>query len=420
VRTRVRLARLRATTGQACALYPFLAGPGLGALGAYVGVDHLAGGLPFAFDPFDAYAAGLVTNPNAIIVGEPGTGKSATVKAMLERTVRRGQRWIAVIDPKGEYAALADVLGLSVIRLVPGGREQVNPLERGPVGSTVSAELARRQATTLTALIGSVLGRDLEPIEDAVLAWALADLARRRGTAPTLVDLAAWFRTPSDDAAELAARTPEHLAREVEAVGFALNRLLDGTLRGMFDGPTTARVDWGGAGVVVDLSALHDDPDALRSVVVAATAWLGAMMATAATGRRILVLDEAWALLASERTARFIQSSFKLGRSNGVANIAVLHRLSDLRAQADDGTATSKVAAGLLADAATRVVFRQSADQAAEAKSLLGLTDPETELIGRLARGRALWHLGANRAVVSTDVTGIDRRLIDTDAQMRG
>jgi hypothetical protein len=35
-------------------------------------------------------------------------------------------------------------------------------------------------------------------------------------------------------------------------------------------------------------------------------------------------------------------------RAYGVANIAVAHRISDLRAQADDGTATAKITAGLL------------------------------------------------------------------------
>ena len=43
-----------------------------------------------------------------------------------------------------------------------------------------------------------------------------------------------------------------------------------------------------------------------------------------------MVLDEAWSLLASERTARFLQASVKLARAYGVANIAVIHRLSDL------------------------------------------------------------------------------------------
>ena len=89
------------------------------------------------------------------------------------------------------------------------------------------------------------------------------------------------------------------------------------------------------------------------------------------------MLDEAWSLLGSERTSKYLQACWKLSRAYGVANIAIVHRLSDLRAQSDDGTAASKVSMGLLADTQTRVVFRQSTDQVREAREMLGLTATE-------------------------------------------
>ena len=61
------------------------------------------------------------------------------------------------------------------------------------------------------------------------------------------------------------------------------------------------------------------------------------------------------------------KSCWKLSRAYGVANLAIVHRLSDLRAQADDGTSATKVSMGLLADTQTRVLFRQSTDQVREA-----------------------------------------------------
>src|SRR5205085_5690274 len=125
--------------------------------------------------------------------------------------------------------------------------------------------------------------------------------------------------------------------------------------------------------IVLDLSAVHHDPEALTLVMLCVTAWLQAVMARTDGPPRLQVLDEAWSLLASERTARYLQACWKLGRSYGVANVAIVHRLSDLRAQADDGTAAAKVAAGLLADTQTRVLFRQSSDQVADARSQLAL-----------------------------------------------
>lgn len=103
----------------------------------------------------------------------------------------------------------------------------------------------------------------------------------------------------------------------------------------------------------------------------------------------------------SERTSRYLQACWKLSRSYGVANITIVHRLSDLRSQSDDGTTASKVSMGLLADTQTRVLFRQATDQIPEARSLLGLTNTEAALLPRLAKGRALWKIGGRTAVVA-------------------
>jgi hypothetical protein len=151
--------------------------------------------------------------------------------------------------------------------------------------------------------------------------------------------------------------------------------------------------------------------------MVAATAWLRAVMARPDGPPRLQVLDEAWCLLAHERTTRYLQACWKLGRSHGVANVAIVHRLSDLRAQADDGSALAKVGMGLLGDTQTRVLFRQSSDQVADAADLLRLTGPEAALLPRLGRGRALWKVGDRTAVVD-HVLGPEARLFDTDARM--
>ncbi|HUP68578.1 MAG TPA: DUF87 domain-containing protein [Acidimicrobiales bacterium] len=416
----LRLPRHRATTAQVCSIYPFAAGGGLPPAGVYLGTDVLAGGSTFCFDPFRAYGAGLVTNPNMVVLGEPGVGKSATVKVLVHRLAGVLGRWVAIADPKGEYAALAERLGLSVVRLAPGGTQRLNPLDAGGAGGDDGPEeLARRQGTMVAALLGSVLGRDLSPLEDATVGWDLAYLARRRRPA-TLADLATVLADPPAEVARRARLEPAEMARSTEAATFALGKLLDRSLRGMFDGPTNVRLDADGPGVVVDLSGVHGDPEALRLVMVATTAWLQGVLARPGGPRRLLVLDEAWSLLATERTARFLQASVKLARAYGVANVAVIHRLSDLRAQADDGTATAKVAAGLLADSATRVVFRQSSDQAEDARRLLGLTGPETALVSRLGRGRALWKVGAHTAVVAHHLGAAEREICDTDSAMRG
>jgi hypothetical protein len=262
------------------------------------------------------------------------------------------------------------------------------------------------------------LHRDLSPVEDAVLGWAVTHLARSARRDITLVDVAGVMANPTEEMAATARSDPIELARSVEAAYYGLGKLLDRSLRGMFDGPTTVNVDWSGPGIVLDLSAVHHDPDALTLVMIATTAWLQAILANPGGPRRLQVLDEAWSLLGSERTTKYLQSCWKLSRAYGVANLAIVHRLSDLRAQADDGTSASKVSMGLLADTQTRVLFRQSTDQVRDATELLDLTAPEATLLPRLAKGRALWKVGAHTAVVAHVIAPDERAFCDTDAQM--
>src|SRR5262245_23116769 len=112
----LRVARHRGTTAHVASIYPFLAEAGLGPHGVYLGTNLLTGGGGFAFDPFEAYSRGLVTNPNLLVAGEPGVGKSTFVKLFTARAVTlfnaarregRARRWVAIIDPKGEYEPLA-------------------------------------------------------------------------------------------------------------------------------------------------------------------------------------------------------------------------------------------------------------------------------------------------------------------------
>jgi hypothetical protein len=415
----VRVPRHRATTAHLASAYPFLAEPALNCGGPYLGTDLTGGGRPFSFCPFEAYQAGIVTNPNMIVVGEPGAGKSAAVKAFLYRSVGAFGRWTAIADPKGEYSPLADALGLDVIRLRPGGTARLNPLDAGPTSDAVSREeAARRQADLVATLVAGVLRRELTPVEDAALGWALEHLTTGGRPLVTLADVVAVLAEPPGEMASRACTTRENLAASVTAVTYGLGKLLDRSLRGMFDGASTVRVDWSGPGIVLDLSAVHHDPDALTLVMVAATAWLRTVMDRPDGPPRLQVLDEAWCLLAQERTMRYLQACWKLGRAQGLANIAVVHRLADLRAQADDGSATAKVGMGILGDTQTRVLFRQSTDQVADAAGLLRLSDAEAALLPRLSRGRALWKIGDRTAVVAHVLSGTERALADTDARM--
>jgi type IV secretory pathway VirB4 component len=115
----------RATTRHLQAAYPFVAEGGLGGRGVYVGVD--ASGGSFVYDPFALYGEGLLRDPNMVVLGQVGFGKSALLKAYLLRQSVFGRRAF-VLDPKGEYGELAEALGGVSVKLTPGGSVRLNPL----------------------------------------------------------------------------------------------------------------------------------------------------------------------------------------------------------------------------------------------------------------------------------------------------
>ena len=260
------------TTRNSASLYPLQVQRGLPAVGPLIGVDHLAGGTKFCFDPWALYQRGLVTNTNMVVLGQIGKGKSAFVKSYLSRQVLFG-RQVFIIDPKGEYAALADDLGLDRIFLVPGGHGgRVNPLDPGPLGDLNRLDLRRRRIDMLSALASTGLGRDLRPEERAALDAAVThcDLT---SSSPQLTQIVDILMKPGARMASDLATTKATLAGAIRELSLELRRLVTGDLAGMFDGPTTAEIDWSGRGLVVDISAVHNTP-ALAPVMVCAATWL--------------------------------------------------------------------------------------------------------------------------------------------------
>jgi hypothetical protein len=194
----------------------------------------------------------------------------------------------------------------------------------------------------------------------------------------------------------------------------------------MFDGPTSAGLDLSAPLVVLDLSALYQST-ALGVLMACATAWLQAALARASSARGVtertsghvfLVVDEAWAILSNLGVARWLQSSWKLSRAFGVSNVAVLHRVSDLRSVGASDSEQVALAQGLLADSETRVIYAQSPGELALAVELLSLSATESDLLPQLRRGVALWKVGQRSFLVQHRLSPMERLLVDTDGAM--
>lgn len=410
----------RATTRHGASLYPFQLEEGFGTNGVYVGVNVSAGMNGFFFDQFELYPR-WVTSPNMIVMGDVGQGKSALVKtfARRQRAVYGHDRFLAILDPKGEYGALAHALDLPVLRLYPGGVQRLNPMDPpAACDPTNPASLYQARQELAAALVTAVLRRAMTPIERGLLDTSIRDLCLP-GRPFTLLDVLAAVKAPGDDITAMARRSQLDVARLTSDVVFALSALVSNSLAGMFDGSTTATIDLTSGGFVLDLSAVFANEEAFPLVMLAAISWMNSLYRTPDRPSKVVqIIDECWA--AVRHGAAFFQAALKLSRTLGVGTILVCHRPSDLTAQTDTGTSAHQIAQGLIADCQTRVLLRPPDDQLAAAATMFDLSDREATELASMHRGRALWLINKRRAVVAHVLGPGDNTLIDTDSAMVG
>jgi type IV secretory pathway VirB4 component len=400
----------RNTTRHAQAIYPFIAPGGFAGRGVFVGRD--ASGGAFCFDPWALYGDGVLDDPNVIVLGKLGQGKSALVKTLLWRMLVFGRRAF-VLDIKREYGPLCEAVGVRPISLIPGGGVRLNPLASRPE--------EHEQLELLRAVTTTAIGEPLSQAESAGLREALRILRRAHTGEPTLPEIAQLLFHPIAEMASRLRTTTEQLAADVRRASLALQDLCEGPLRGMFDGPTTSGLDLDSRLLVVDLHAVRDSP-AVGILMACASAWMSALLARMSERpgreRLINVADESWKIVQHTGLGEWFQSNFKLARQFGVMNLVVLHKLADLQAAGDAGSRAARIAEGLVADASTRIIYHQDESQVRLTQSLLGLSDTEAELISLLSAGQALWRVGGRSFVVQHYRSGLEARLTNTDTGM--
>jgi hypothetical protein len=375
---RLRVVPHRATSEVLAGAYPFLAEEGLGACGMLIGQDAWSGAA-FCYDPFDLYRRGVLTNPNIFLAGQIGRGKSTLAKSLATRCVAFGRRVYVPGDPKGEWTVVTRAVGGQAVQLGVGSPARLNPLDEGPRpaaedDSSWRRKVAARRLGLLGALAEATLGRDLRATERSALDAAL-DATVTACAVPLLPVVVEAMLDPQRPAA---GSTVAQLREDGREVAHALVRLVRGDLAGLFDGPSTVSFDPSLPMLSLDLSAVAGSDTLLGLVMTCASTWMEASLADPGGGQRLVVYDEAWRLLAQPALLARMQAQWKLSRAFGLANLMVVHRLSDLEAVGDVGSAARGLAQGLLGDTATRILYNEPFDEAQAAGKVLGLTDVET------------------------------------------
>ncbi|MFC0080952.1 type VI secretion protein [Aciditerrimonas ferrireducens] len=426
----------RATTASAAGIYPWLVADPLPAIGAPIGYDvHTR--VTFCSHPVAWVQRGFTTNPNVLLTALPGAGKSALIKQHVLRLAPFGVRSLILGDIKGEYDGLARWLGVTPVVLGPGSRDRLNPLDGGPLARNLPVdpverrerlgEVHRRRLLLLETLVEYRVGRPLRTLEEAALGLALRRATGEdRGGAlsdPLVADVLRELWGLDDEAArELQVPSRARLLSEVREVGLALRNLLEDTLAGLFDGPTTAPLDFAAPMQTVNVSRLEGrGDDALALVLACLSSW--GQAAVDDPNRppddppRLVVRDELWRALRYRPLVAKVDADLRLSRAQGTIQFLCTHRLADFEAAADPALARR-----LVASCDVRILMAQDLGEVQDIGDQIGLSQAERELVSSWSAahiGRGLWRVGRARAyVVQGVLTATERRLFFTNERM--
>ena len=210
------------------------------------------------------------------------------------------------------------------------------------------------------------------------------------------------------------------LTEDGRLVGHALRRLVAGDLAGLFDGPSTVAFDPSLPMISLDLSRVTENATLISVLMTCASAWMESALLDPNGGQRWVVYDEAWRLMSHPALLRRMDAHWRLARHYGIANMLIFHKLTDLDNVGDSGSAMRALASSLLANAETRIVYRQEADQLGATSAALGLTGTEQSLIPTLGTGQGLWRVKNRSFVVQHQMHPAELELFDTTGRMTG
>ena len=112
----------------------------------------------------------LLKNPNGLILGTPGSGKSFSAKREMANAFLITKDDIIICDPEGEYSPLVNMLHGQVIKISPASHQYVNPMDINLNYSEDESPVSFKADFILSLcelIVGSKAG--LEPVEKTII-----------------------------------------------------------------------------------------------------------------------------------------------------------------------------------------------------------------------------------------------------------
>ena len=264
----------------------------------------------------------MLKNPNGLILGTPGSGKSFSAKREMTNAFLVTNDDIYVCDPEAEYNPLIHALKGQVVKLSPTSKDYLNPLDININYSDEENPLALKSDFVLSFCELIIGGRDgLEPIEKTVIDRSVTRIYRKYFENPTPANMPIL-----EDLYEEIKKQPE---QEAGRIASALELYVKGSLN-VFNHHTN--VDISNRIVCFDIKELGKQLKKLGMLVVQDQIWNRVTINRNEHKSTRYYCDEFHLLLKDEQTAAYSVEIWKRFRKWGGIPTAITQNVKDLLA----------------------------------------------------------------------------------------
>jgi conjugal transfer ATP-binding protein TraC len=306
-------------------------------------------GEPVSFSLFDSNVA-----PHGIVAGVSGSGKSFFTNYLVTSAIRAGGR-VFILDRGDSYRKLCEALGGLYVVFDPR-----NPRSINPCGKDLDEEKKIFLADIFSEM-ASQGQRELSVKEQSLVSRAVSRaFAGASGREVLSRDIVFQLETSGDAAGHDLAVCLDKFAN-------------DGPYAGFFDRPSTIERD--APITVFELGEVAKRKDVASVLLMALIHRITEYCRSHLDLRKYLIVDEAWTLLKSGTTARFLEDVLRTYRKLNSAAVMVTQQVTDFA-----GT----IGEAIRANAPNRVFLMQTPETVLAMEKLLDLTPERKKAIANL------------------------------------
>ena len=265
----------------------------------------------------------LLKNPNALILGTPGSGKSFSAKREIANSFLVTDDDIIISDPEAEYAPLVSRFGGQVIKISPTSDQYINPMDINMDYSGDGDNPISLKADFILSLCELIIGNKdgLKPVEKTVIDRCIRQIYQK------------YFENPGPENmpvledlynALLAQEEPE-----AKHVATALEIYVRGSLN-VFNHRTN--VEFTNRLVCYDIKDLGKQLKKIGMLIVEDQVWGRVSMNRSQGKSTWYYMDEAHLLLKDEQTAAYTVEIWKRFRKWGGIPTALTQNVKDFLA----------------------------------------------------------------------------------------